>query len=693
MWAHSLGSQGRRVSWARALTLSGIGVLVAFTIALFAPWTASPAQAITQIQGGSGYPGDVVTVIIRNDRTGPTFTPWTVFAPPGTSIVSASGSAADGALPFPCTGSAEVVQCGPSGAGGWAANNTVTVILRIHPTAPVGYTAASSTITSSETGAYGVTVLAPPPPDITAPADGLRTLDRHTAISGTKRGGNSATALVNGVVACTAPADSATTWTCTPTRPLEFGTRAISATQTSAADDISAPSEVRSIEVLEPAALSIAHTSPTSVIPTIPVEHVITISNTGPGTASDLAGQVDFGDFPAATCTISGTATDCTTLRSGVHLDDLAPGTTARITIHGKIPAGTAAGTAYPFTSSISSSNDAASPITSTGTITAAAPPPARISLPTDGAALSVTSPTISGTALAHATVTVTDRSTTVVCTTTATGTGGWSCIPRRPFAVGQVTLRATQALGGLSAPPSAETTFTIVIPSQTSPPATSPSVTKPPRPQIPQPLPRPPHDTAPASGGETMVTPIRPMGVDIRFQSALISRGMVSTMRGTLGPNMAADPVSFTITGTVNKGMIYRSIHLDPGANCALSPTSFSCTLTLNPGESATIEIRLYADTLNAPPVARQQLKVDSPDPDQANAVTSAVSVSGDNAERASLLTLDIATFPGAFLPLLALLLFALAAWTHERTNRPNDLTMQPHQPLDTPSTVGASP
>lgn len=113
---------------------------------------------------------------------------------------------------------------------------------------------------------------------------------------------------------------------------------------------------------------------------------------------------------------------------------------------------------------------------------------------------------------------------------------------------------------------------------------------------------------------------------------------------------------------------MIYRSVRGIVGgedaAQCIVAPRQFSCVITLLTGQSATMEIRLLADALNAPDTAIQQLAVASSEPSQndARTVTTRVNSSRDTDVWTPAFTLDFTSFPAAFLPLLALLLFALA-------------------------------
>ncbi|THG34164.1 hypothetical protein E6C70_10130 [Glaciibacter flavus] len=149
--------------------------------------------------------------------------------------------------------------------------------------------------------------------------------------------------------------------------------------------------------------------------------------------------------------------------------------------------------------------------------------------------------------------------------------------------------------------------------------------------------------------------------------------------MRGTVGPNTSAESVTIVLAGRMGPGMIYRSAQalVGDGADpqrCVVQTRSFSCTIVLLPGQSATVEVRVLADPLNAPAIARQQVSVSSSDPNQDNAVTVSTDVtrtSDTESWAATLTTFNVTTFPGAFLPLLALLMFALAATVAEAERR----------------------
>ncbi len=448
---------------------------------------STPARAMTQVGTASGYPGETVQVQVQNSIAGAPNTLWTINAPAGTTIVSAAGSSPGGSASFGCTPTASGVACGPSSAGGWAAGNIVTMQVRINDNRAAGTALGVSFIPGDE-GVYRITVLAPPAPTIQAPTTGTRSLETQPTIAGTKRAGNSASITIDGAPACTIPADSATTWTCPAPAPLAPGTHAFAATQTSPAGDISPASDVTSYEVLEPAALTLTPGGPDTAIPTVALTRTLSITNTGPGAATGTTVTLTLGGFPATACRVGATPVDCSALTTGRDLGTLAAGQTIELSIDGAVPAGTAPGTTYPLSATLSSVNDAASPVTSAATVTVATPDPPRILSPAAGSSTTLTSPEISGNdALPGARVEVTGPNG-AVCTATASATGTWACTPATAFALGGVQLSATQSIGGLTSLPAA-TTFTVIETPRVPPPLTSPPTT-PPGPTVPRPTP-----------------------------------------------------------------------------------------------------------------------------------------------------------------------------------------------------------
>ncbi|EON23571.1 adhesin protein [Nocardioides sp. CF8] len=80
---------------------------------------------------------------------------------------------------------------------------------------------------------------APAAPVITSPADGSSTEDTTPTVSGTAEPGSTVTVTEGSTVICTAVADAAGNWSCTPTTPLSNGPHTLGATATDAAGNTS----------------------------------------------------------------------------------------------------------------------------------------------------------------------------------------------------------------------------------------------------------------------------------------------------------------------------------------------------------------------------------------------------------------------------------------------------------------------
>jgi hypothetical protein len=160
-------------------------------------------------------------------------------------------------------------------------------------------------------------------------------------------------------------------------------------------------------------------------------------------------------------------------------------------------------------------------------------------------------------------------------------------------------------------------------------------------------------------------------------FGPTSIPTRVVTTMGGTVGPNTTGTAVAISFTGRVTSGAVYRSVDVMLGgvdaSACVVRTTEFSCSFALRTGQSADVRIRVYTDALNAPERVIQQFEVSSTNPDQDNAMTVAipVSVDRDTSDWVSAFSLDLSSFPDAFVPLLALLLLALAATVSETERR----------------------
>ena len=339
---------------------------------------------------------------------------------------------------------------------------------------------------------------------------------------------------------------------------------------------------------------------------------------------------------------------------------------------------GLAAGS-HPFGATQTDSFGDVYPPSATSTYIVDLTPPTSPSISAPSATSS-TSPSITGTSDPATSITVTDPSGAVVCTARADAGGAWQCTPTSPLIYGGNDLipTATNALGNSAT--GAVFRVTVVRPAPVVPPAPRPT---PPSPTTPAPA--PPPTVIPVAPPPTP-TPTPPpvprasaLAMNLRFAAGRLLPGTVAAMRGTVGPNTSAESVTIVLAGRMGPGMIYRSAQalVGDGADpqrCVVQTRSFSCTIVLLPGQSATVEVRVLADPLNAPAIARQQVSVSSSDPNQDNAVTVSTDVtrtSDTESWAATLTTFNVTTFPGAFLPLLALLMFALAATVAEAERR----------------------
>jgi len=123
------------------------------------------------------------------------------------------------------------------------------------------------------------------------------------------------------------------------------------------------------------------------------------------------------------------------------------------------------------------------------------------------------------------------------------------------------------------------------------------------------------------------------------------------------------------TLTGRVNKGVLYRSVESLPAGTCAVTNLEFTCSVTLQPREQAVLQVRLIPDAVSAPSYARQQLTVTVPGTTLQSTLTQSTPV--DHPIAAASLGKQITDGPGALVGLLISLLLAFAATEAERRRR----------------------
>ena len=262
-------------------------------------------------------------------------------------------------------------------------------------------------------------------------------------------------------------------------------------------------------------------------------------------------------------------------------------------------------------------------------------------------------------------------------------------------------TVSTTASSSAQAQPATSTFIIAVVLPPSPPPPSrplpptsVAPPLPSPARPAVPvrpvAPRPAPSATPSPAPSPRPVLPPapvetedpgaVSDLPMQLAFGASRLTPGTASTMRGQLGPNTSAETVTLVLTGRVGAGILYRSVRALLGgvdaADCDLATREFSCEVVLAPGESAAIEIRVLADALNAPDVAVQQVTVASSEAAQDNAVTISTDVARERDTDAwtAALRMDMSSFPGAFVPLLALLLFALAAAVAESSGRRTD-------------------
>ncbi len=725
------------------MLLVAVGVLVV---------TPPPSAEAITATNGSGYPGDVVTIRISNQRAQGRVT-WPINAPAQTTFDAVPQSAnPPGTQPFVCplAGPTQAV-CGPP-ASSWAAGNQVVAQLRIKPDAPAGnYT--GSTAVGNEFTQFVVQVLPPPAPPVASPGADSVISDRSPTISGSRRAGNAVTVSVDGAGVCTIAAEPDTAWSCPTGGSLDFGSHTLTATQTSPGGDTSDATTV-SFTVID----DLTITTPGDGVRT--TDRTPGISGAGALPGAEVTATVD-GQTLTATAGDDGTWTvtpamvaigpqtvtaswrvggqrfdatpvSVTVVPGPLVIDAPADGSRtfnrrpaitgsgaepgARITLlidsqsltttaddvgaWSVDPAGNLEFGRHPVVASQTVNETTSEETTSAFTVAQLEPP--TITSPAAGSRTTNRRPTLSGTAEPDAKVTVRVGGRTL--TTRADRTGRWQTSTM--LALGGQSISATETVDTVTSAASRRA-FTIYAPPPpvTNPPAAAPggtgdragvdtsggsgdtvrsggvadapaAATAPDRSRRTRSSKAPkngtdsPHQSSaalePGSGSEPVPDPNSYLPVQLSLAAATITPGRVSSFVGTLGPIAATKPVTVTLSGTMNRGMLYRSVDSDPAGTCTVTNLQFTCIITLQPGQRAVLQVRVLADALNAPAYARQQLSVSVPGDALPNTSTQTTRI--NRPTEVSTLAAAISRGPGNFLILLVLFMFALAATEYER-------------------------
>ncbi|MCT9621139.1 Ig-like domain-containing protein [Curtobacterium sp. C2H10] len=540
--------------------------------------------------------------------------------------------------------------------------------------------------------------------------------------------GTTLTATIDGEPLCTVDPATTPDWSCTPTEPLAVGQHTVSATQTDRFGQVS-PAATSTFTVLAPAGLSVTQAGATQLYAGFPAIRTVTLANTGEGEARGVLLTADTGGLQVPVCELDGATIDCAGLAAGVDLGTIAPGDrhVLRLTVAAR--SGTAPASAFTITARASSTTAAVSPVESGSTVRTIAPGAPVITAPGNRTSTTDRTPEVRGRGVIPNAVVTVRQGETVVCTATATRATSFACTPERAFALGAVALTATQTYGGVESA-RASTAFTVTVATPAPPggagglpgtgggsaggPGGAGGGTVPTAPSTAGSSstgagsgsgagqgvgsgdvggstgPSSPPSTTPPAPGESAGngngsgggggtggagagnggTDDGPLAMDLRFGTQRIVPGTAADMRGTLGPNASGATVAITFEARITTGMVYRNVNVevdDSPLDCTVATSSFSCMIPLDPGQQADVDVRVYADPVNAPDTAVQQISLASNRASQSNAMTVTTAVAKGETEASQLAdqitTFNATEFPGAMVPLLAMLLFALAA------------------------------
>ncbi|WP_114559841.1 hypothetical protein [Desertihabitans aurantiacus] len=181
------------------------------------------------------------------------------------------------------------------------------------------------------------------------------------------------------------------------------------------------------------------------------------------------------------------------------------------------------------------------------------------------------------------------------------------------------------------------------------------------------------PDGTPPPGGGAWSTTRLMP--VSLTTASVDVVPGTASRMSGRIGPNPSDETVTVTVDGHLTGGVRYRGVSLlEGGGRCSVDGDHFQCRVELGPAEEATLAIAFLADAAARSDHAVQRLHVSGDGngagdgPGAVNAVTSVLDLTGGAPTDTETLARKVSEFPGSFVVVLALFLFALAATLAER-------------------------
>ncbi|WP_336223541.1 BapA/Bap/LapF family large adhesin [Enterobacter bugandensis] len=394
---------------------------------------------------------------------------------------------------------------------------------------------------------------------------GQATNDNTPTISGTGQAGSTIYIMNNGTQLGTTTVDVNGNWSFTPTTPLDDGSYSLRAYATDAAGNASANSSVFAFTV-DTAGPGVPVV--TSVIDDVaPTTGTLTSGNSTNDARPTFNGTGDVGstvhvivdgnEIGTAVVNAQGswTFTPGTDLIDGPHA----------ITFNATDAAGNVGTATAPFNLTVDTG------VPSAPVISAAADNVGSIQTPlTSGQSTDDTTPTLSGTATANATVTIYENGQPVG-TAQADGTGAWSFTPSTPLAAGSHTWTATvtDAAGNISP---ASPGFTLVVDS-----------TAPTAPVISQALDDVGSITVPITSGQTTDDTVpRLVGTSEPFATVNIYEG--TTLVGT-GTADGSGSWSILLNTTLTEGAhSFTAQATDAAGNTSASSASFSLTIDTTP-------------------------------------------------------------------------------------------------------------
>ncbi|NOK08044.1 Ig-like domain-containing protein [Corallococcus exercitus] len=316
-------------------------------------------------------------------------------------------------------------------SGAWSCTSS-TLADGVHTVSATARDAAGNTGPASTSVPFTVDSTPPGAPLIASPTPGQVVATQTPTLSGSAEANSTVTVREGTTILCTATANASGVWSCASSTLAE-GAHTISATARDVAGNTgpASTSVPFTVDTVAPVAPVIA--SPTSG------QLVTTQTPVLSGTA-EANSTVTVREGTTILCTATANASgawSCTSssLAQGAHMISA----TAR----------DAAGNTGPASTPVSFTVDSIAPVAPV------------IASPTSGQLVTTQTPTLSGTAEANSTVTVREG-TTVLCTTTANGSGAWSCTSSQ-LTDGTHTISATaRDAAGNTGPASTSVPFTV---------------------------------------------------------------------------------------------------------------------------------------------------------------------------------------------------------------------------------------